>query len=199
ADRLRRGAPRAPGPGRRRGRPVRGRPRDGGGSPLTRARAMAISAASPGLRLFNEHVERFNAAVRSGDFGPMVAAFTPDAELVFEGIPVGPIHGRDAIAEAYREQPPDDEVEILDVEERDGEVVGRYRWRRGDGPGGEMRLTPADGAIRRLVVTFDGPARPARRFDPYEIRKDFPILATQAHGRPLVYLDSAATSQKPRV
>ena len=30
------------------------------------------------------------------------------------------------------------------------------------------------------------------------IRKDFPIFETQAHGKPLVYLDSAATSQKPR-
>ena len=31
-----------------------------------------------------------------------------------------------------------------------------------------------------------------------EIRKDFPILARQVHGKPLVYLDSAASSQKPR-
>ncbi|MDQ7842426.1 MAG: cysteine desulfurase [Armatimonadota bacterium] len=30
------------------------------------------------------------------------------------------------------------------------------------------------------------------------IRDDFPLLARQVHGRPLVYLDSAATSQKPR-
>ena len=30
------------------------------------------------------------------------------------------------------------------------------------------------------------------------IRKDFPILERRVHGRPLVYLDSAATSQKPR-
>lgn len=30
------------------------------------------------------------------------------------------------------------------------------------------------------------------------LRKDFPILDTEAHGKPLVYLDSAATSQKPR-
>jgi cysteine desulfurase/selenocysteine lyase len=29
------------------------------------------------------------------------------------------------------------------------------------------------------------------------IRADFPILATQVHGKPLVYLDSAATTQKP--
>ena len=30
------------------------------------------------------------------------------------------------------------------------------------------------------------------------IRDDFPILAQRVHGKPLVYLDSAATSQKPR-
>jgi cysteine desulfurase / selenocysteine lyase len=30
------------------------------------------------------------------------------------------------------------------------------------------------------------------------IREDFPILREQAHGRPLIYFDSAATSQKPK-
>lgn len=30
------------------------------------------------------------------------------------------------------------------------------------------------------------------------IRREFPILALQPHGKPLVYLDNAATSQKPR-
>ena len=30
------------------------------------------------------------------------------------------------------------------------------------------------------------------------IRADFPILSRQVHGRPLVYLDNAATTQKPR-
>jgi cysteine desulfurase/selenocysteine lyase len=34
--------------------------------------------------------------------------------------------------------------------------------------------------------------------NPREIRKDFPILEQQVHGRPLVYLDNAATTQKPR-
>jgi cysteine desulfurase/selenocysteine lyase len=34
--------------------------------------------------------------------------------------------------------------------------------------------------------------------DVERVRSDFPILARQFHGRPLVYLDSAATSQKPR-
>ncbi len=35
-------------------------------------------------------------------------------------------------------------------------------------------------------------------FDPLKIRADFPILHQQVNGRPLVYLDNAATSQKPR-
>jgi cysteine desulfurase / selenocysteine lyase len=34
-------------------------------------------------------------------------------------------------------------------------------------------------------------------YDVNQIRRDFPILSRQVHGKPLVYLDSAATSQKP--
>lgn len=36
-------------------------------------------------------------------------------------------------------------------------------------------------------------------FDIQKIRQDFPILARKVHERPLVYLDNAATSQKPQV
>ena len=35
-------------------------------------------------------------------------------------------------------------------------------------------------------------------FDIKEVRKDFPILSREVYGKPLVYLDSAASSQKPR-
>ena len=35
-------------------------------------------------------------------------------------------------------------------------------------------------------------------FNPDDIRKEFPILGRQVHGKPLVYLDNAATTQKPR-
>jgi len=35
-------------------------------------------------------------------------------------------------------------------------------------------------------------------FDVEGVRADFPILHQQAHGHPLVYLDNAATSQKPK-
>jgi cysteine desulfurase / selenocysteine lyase len=39
-------------------------------------------------------------------------------------------------------------------------------------------------------------ARPPR-LDVERVRADFPILATRVHGHPLVYLDSAASSQRP--
>jgi len=38
-----------------------------------------------------------------------------------------------------------------------------------------------------------------RKYDVDKIRRDFPILQEEVHGKPLVYLDNAATSQKPRV
>jgi cysteine desulfurase / selenocysteine lyase len=37
------------------------------------------------------------------------------------------------------------------------------------------------------------------QFNPIEIRKDFPILRQRVNGKPLVYLDNAATSQKPQM
>ncbi|MGB1962105.1 MAG: aminotransferase class V-fold PLP-dependent enzyme, partial [Candidatus Puniceispirillaceae bacterium] len=38
----------------------------------------------------------------------------------------------------------------------------------------------------------------AKLYDVDAIRADFPILSREVHGRPLVYLDSAASAQKPR-
>ena len=36
-------------------------------------------------------------------------------------------------------------------------------------------------------------------FEVEKIREDFPLLGSQVHGKPLVYLDNGATAQKPRV
>ena len=37
-----------------------------------------------------------------------------------------------------------------------------------------------------------------RKFDIEEVRKDFPILSRMVNGKPLVYIDNAATAQKPQ-
>ena len=108
------------------------------------------------MTLLDEHVKRFNAAVHSGDFGPMLENFAEDATMAFEGVPVGPFVGRDAIAQAYREQPPDDELDVLDVRREGDTIVAGYAWRREPAKRvGELRLTVDGDRITRLVVTFD--------------------------------------------
>ena len=37
-----------------------------------------------------------------------------------------------------------------------------------------------------------------RPYDVEAIRRDFPILAREVYGKPLVYLDNAASAQKPQ-
>ena len=38
---------------------------------------------------------------------------------------------------------------------------------------------------------------PTKTFNVYEIRKQFPVLDQSVNGKPLIYFDNAATSQKP--
>lgn len=106
--------------------------------------------------LLHDHVERFNAGVRTGDWEPMADGFTDDAEMELRGVPVGPFVGRDAIAAAYEQQPPDDELRLLEHRQVEGRIEARYAWlAEPHVAAGEMILTPANGSIRKLVVTFD--------------------------------------------
>ena len=106
--------------------------------------------------MLHEHVERFNEGVRSGDFGPMLEGFEDAAEMEFRGIPVGPFSGKAAISAAYREQPPDDEMRVLEEREIEGRIEARYAWlAEPDVAAGEMLLTTELGLIQKLVVTFD--------------------------------------------
>jgi cysteine desulfurase / selenocysteine lyase len=47
-------------------------------------------------------------------------------------------------------------------------------------------------------VSTTARVRPPEPLDVDLLRRDFPILTRQVHGKPLVYLDNAATTQKPR-
>ena len=59
-------------------------------------------------------------------------------------------------------------------------------WGAGVSPGCRQRVNDMHPAVTN------------GRYDVTRIREDFPILATQVYGKPLVYLDNAASSQKPR-
>lgn len=53
--------------------------------------------------------------------------------------------------------------------------------------------------MRTPVAAPSSENRTSVTFDVETIRSDFPILSERVHGRPLVYLDNAATSQKPQM
>jgi steroid delta-isomerase len=101
-----------------------------------------------------EHVERFNAAVRSGDWPSFVTGFAPDAVMAFEGPPVGPYVGIDAIADGYATRPPTDTMEIVAIHPADDADVVRFRWSAG-GSGSMTIVRRPDGLIRHLAVIFD--------------------------------------------
>jgi cysteine desulfurase / selenocysteine lyase len=48
-------------------------------------------------------------------------------------------------------------------------------------------------------VSAEAAVRARSGYDVEAVRRDFPILETTVHGHPLVYLDNAASAQKPRV
>lgn len=51
-------------------------------------------------------------------------------------------------------------------------------------------------SMEAVTAKISPTSRPSLNVE--KIREDFPILGQTVHGRPLVYLDNAATSQKPR-
>src|SRR6476620_10528491 len=167
--------------------------------PATGANPEAGTSTRPIAPLFAAHIARFNAGVASGDFGDMVGHFTKDATATFESLPFGPFQGRDAIAKAYVEHPPDDTIDVLATTEPDDRtIIARFAWHR-TGETGTIRLGHRGTDLTDLTVTFDAPRADAPALDPLALRADFPILRQEIHGHPLIYLDSASSSQKPQV
>ena len=85
----------------------------------------------------------------------MLEQFAEDAELAFEGVEVGPYRGKPAIARAYEERPPDDEIRILRTHQSgDDLVVADYAWSADPAArAGTLILRLKDAEIDRLVVT----------------------------------------------
>jgi hypothetical protein len=107
--------------------------------------------------LLEAHVERFHAAVLAGSFRDMVAHFTEDAVMSFEGVPVGPFSGRQAIAAAYAARPPDDRLVLLEVLGQNADSIDvSYAWAMApDTRAGTMTVERSGDLISRLVVRFE--------------------------------------------
>jgi hypothetical protein len=107
-----------------------------------------------GADLLQAHVRAFNEGVRTGDWEPMLGRFADDAELRFENVPTGPFVGIDAIRAAYREQPPDDQIQLLGIQAADEHAItAAFVWLKGGT--GRLVLAHERGEIGALTVIFD--------------------------------------------
>ena len=95
-----------------------------------------------------------NAAVTGGDWAPFVARFAEHGALQFTGRYVASFQGRAAIAEAYRADPPDDTVAVLDERSTPTADTLRFQWSRG-GTGTLWLAWTGRGEIARMVVDLD--------------------------------------------
>jgi steroid Delta-isomerase len=108
------------------------------------------------MSTIDRYIATHNAAVRSGDWSAFSEWFTDDAEVRFEGVPVGPFRGRNEIRAAYESRPPDDEVEIRNVRTDGMRTVADYGWAADQGVrAGEVRITWDEDRISELVITFE--------------------------------------------
>ncbi|MFE9957328.1 nuclear transport factor 2 family protein [Micromonospora sp. NPDC005299] len=99
------------------------------------------------------HVARFNTAVTSGDWAPFLDALHPDAVMTFVGRAVGSQRGRDAIAIAYAEHPPDDTIRVSGLRSDGDRDVVTFAWSRGGT--GTLTLHYSGGQVAELIVQFD--------------------------------------------
>lgn len=99
------------------------------------------------------HVTAFNDAVTTSDWAPFVARFDPAARLEFLCVPVGPYVGTDAIATAYRENPPDDTIIARRVCSTADTDQIHFEWTRGGRGVVRLSWTPG-GRISTMVVEF---------------------------------------------
>jgi RimJ/RimL family protein N-acetyltransferase len=115
------------------------------------------------IRLLHDYIGVHNECVRLGRWDALRDWFAEDAELAFDGVPLGPFRGVDSIVAGYEAHPPDDQVLTFAVDEEDDRVVARYGWLKEPAvAAGRMVLTGPGGRIGALLVTFEDGLEPVR-------------------------------------
>ncbi len=95
------------------------------------------------------YVKAHNAGFRSGDFEALGALLLPTASMRFQGIESGPFDNANAILQAFREQPPEDELVVQSIRaigDKTAEAI--YGWADAHGKSaGRLRVV----AHRELI------------------------------------------------
>ncbi len=101
-----------------------------------------------------ELMDRYVALHNQGKWDELGALFRSDAVLAFIGPMVGPFAGQDAIIQAFHENPPRDQLVILDVQDMGNTIDARYAWSTAPKvDAGTIRMVTALGTIAAVIVT----------------------------------------------
>ncbi len=108
--------------------------------------------------LLAAYVEAHNLGVRSGDFEALAGLLLPTASMRFHGIDIGPFANAEAILQAFREQPPDDELMVGPVRTI-GEKIAEatYAWAGAPSKSaGRLRITAQRGLVSKIRIEAFG-------------------------------------------
>ncbi len=104
--------------------------------------------------LLTAYVKAHNAGFRSGDFEALGELLFPTASMRFHGIEIGPFNSAKAILQAFREQPPDDELVVQSIRtigEKTAEAT--YAWASASGKSaGRLRILAQRGLISAIRI-----------------------------------------------
>jgi hypothetical protein len=116
---------------------------------------MTTAPPSGGLQVLARHVAAVNSTVNGWGVHKLTSDLAPDCTMLFEGIPVGPFEGREAIAEAYRTNPPDDTIEVLEATFKPARVEATYAWsQKPDQAAGRILLDLEGELITKWIVEY---------------------------------------------
>jgi hypothetical protein len=112
------------------------------------------------------HQLLFNEGVQTGDFGPWLDTFTDDTVVTFTGLPIGPLHGRDALAKAYAEHPPSSPMRVLAARVVGDTATGHFVWVDVPDTGGTFVLTLRDDRLAAMDIKLNAPPPPPANAGP---------------------------------
>ena len=115
----------------------------------------AANTSLAALEVLIRHVRAVNATSRGEGADDLGAGITEDCVMRFEGIPVGPFEGREAVIAAYAQSPPGSEILVLDAALGPDGIAATYAWSHNPAkPAGRLTLTVRDGLVSAFTVDY---------------------------------------------
>jgi hypothetical protein len=110
------------------------------------------------MSLTDETLQRYlavhNECVAAGDFRPLVALFTQEADLRFVGIEFGPFAGHEQITQAFRDRPPLHKLVLSSITvDRDKATAIYATAQAPDTRAGTLVMTTEGERIQRLTIS----------------------------------------------